>query len=459
MHMHRRLPNKQGLAVWRELTALARFVVLNLMGSAASLVIGFGASVALARWLGPAGRGLFGVMISANSLALALTSVGLPLAVIYFASRRDASPAKILGNMLLCALVLTALFIPLGVFGYEQLAHALGHGAGGRAWILVAVLVPVVFLDWTTHGQIQGMMLFGRFNILLTFSRVAYALAIVVLLGVLNLGVSGAVIATALASGVMIAGSLGPILERGRPRIEMALLRRMMSYGSRVQIGAIFQITNARLDVIVMQLYRPLSQVGYYVIAENVAELVITLARAFQSSVMPLTSSYDGDQLQASTSIDSVRHYGILATVGVFCTAIFGPLIILFAFGSQYSAAIVPMLVLLPGVWFMGAGVVIQGDLGGRGYPGISSALAGLAAGATVLLDFMLIPPFGAIGAAVASVIAYTTFGVASLVALHRVSGIPLRELTIPTRADLARYGSLPRRLIVRLKAASSGNE
>ena len=106
------------------------------------------------------------------------------------------------------------------------------------------------------------------------------------------------------------------------------------------------------------------------------------------------------------------------------------------------------MLILLPGIWFLGVGTVVQGDLGGRGRPGASSALAGLAAGVTVLLDFTCIPPFGVIGAVLASVAAYATFGVASLIALHRVSRVSLRESLVPTRGDLLLYWNLARRLV-----------
>jgi O-antigen/teichoic acid export membrane protein len=450
--IHDLITKGRRIFTWQPLNPLARFVTFNMLGSAGSLLIGFGASIGLARWLGPSGRGFLGFMISVNSLALALASVGLPIAVIYFASRRDAEPAKILGDTLLYAAVMAVLLVPAGVLLDGQLAGLLSHGEGALSWALTVVLVPIVFLDWTTHGQLQGMMRFGRFNVLVVLSRVAYALAIVLLLGVLDLGVPGGLIATGVASGVMILGSLKPILERGSPRIDRALLRRMLHYGSRVQVGAIFQITNARLDVIILQFYRPLSQVGYYIVAQNVAELVITLARAFQGSMLPLASHYEGDERQAATSVDSIRHYGILAAAGVLGNAILGPLVIFFAFGSQFKPAIVPMLVLLPGIWFLGTGIVIQGDLGGRGRPGMSSALTGLAAGVTVVLDFALIPPLGVMGAALASVAAYSTFGVASLIALHRISGIPLRQLVVPTRADIALYLGLPRRAVSRIR-------
>lgn len=447
-------PTRAGrrIAAWRQLNPLTRFVTFNMLGSATSLLIGFGASIGLARWLGPSGRGLLGLMVSLNSLALALTSVGLPLAVVYFASRRDAEPAKILGGTLLYGGLMAALFIPAGLLLGGQFADLLSHGYGSLAWALTAVLVPVVFVDWTTHGQLQGMMRFGLFNVLLVSSQVAYAVVIVVLLGVLNLGVAGGVIAMGVQSGVMILGSLRLILKSGRPKLDRALLRRMLRYGSRVQVGAIFQITNARLDIIILHFYRPLAQVGYYVVAENIAELVITLARAFQGGVLPLVSRYEGEERQANTSVDAIRHYGILAALGVLGNAVLGPLVIFFAFGSQFRSAIVPMLILLPGVWFLGVGVVVQGDLGGRGRPGTSSALAGLAAGATVVLDFALIPPLGAVGAALASVVAYTTFGMASLIALHRASGVSLRRLVLPTRSDLAQYRALPRRAVSQLR-------
>lgn len=448
-------PSGRRVSAWRRLNPLARFVTLNMLGSGASLLIGFAASVGLARWLGPSGRGLLGLMISVNSLALALTSAGLPLAVVYFASRRDVQPARILGGTLLYGGAMAALFIPAGLLLGGVFAELLSDGYGSLAWALTAVLVPVVFIDWTTHGQLQGMMRFGFFNVLLVGSQVAYAVVVVVLLGVFNLGVAGGVIAAGAQSAVMIVGSLTVILRDGAPRLDRALLRRMLHYGSRVQVGAIFQITNARLDVIVLHFFRPLTQVGYYVVAENIAELVITLARAFQGGVLPLVSRYEGEDRQAATSVDAVRHYGILAALGVLGDAVLGSLVIFFAFGSQFRPAIVPMLILLPGIWFLGVGVVIQGDLGGRGRPGASSALAGLAAGATVVLDFALIPPLGVIGAALASVVAYTTFGFASLVTLRRVSGVPLRRLVIPTRDDARQYLALPRRVVAQLRRSS----
>ncbi len=455
--MHRLLARVRDVRARPTGNLLARFVALNMMGVFATGVIGFVASIVLARLLGPSDRGLVALMYSVSSLALVLAGLGVPWATIYYAKRSDATPQGLLGNSLLQAGVMAAVLVPAAWVGYQWLANTFGQGEGGTTWVLAAVLVPIVFLDWTTHGQLQGMLLFGRYNMLSILAKIAYLLTILVLLGIFSLGVAAGMYAYIVASLVMIGGALRPILASRRPQIELQLLRRMLHYGSRVQVGSIFQVAMARLDIVILQLFRPLSQVGYYVVAQTIAELLLQLSGAFQMSVMPLVSRYQGDMRQATTSADSVRHYGLVGGAATIGNAFFGTAIILFAYGSQYQSAIVPMLVLLPGIWFLGMGSVIQGDLSGRGRPGLSSQLAGLAAVVTIVLDLALIPPFGVIGAAIASVIAYTTYGVVSLMALRNLSGIPIRRLVTPTRADIAGYWLFLRQLPGRLRMTPRG--
>ncbi len=419
---------------------LARSLTLNVGGRVVGLVTGFASSVLLARLLGPADRGLLALMLSVSTVALAVAAIGQPLAVTYYASRRDARGPAIVGNILTQALVLTVLVVPLTALLHGPISDLVGRGQGGMTWVLAAALVPVTFLDWTISNQLLGMLRFGFYNGLKFIAGIGYTLAVVLLLAVFHLGVAGGLIATALGSVITVAGCVRPILGRGRPVLDRSLMKDMLRYGSRVQVGVIFQMVNYRLDVIVMQFFRPLKQVGFYVAAQTVAEFVITIATAFQSSLLPLVSHYEGDERQDVISASSLRHHGILAGAAVLANAVVGTAIIYFAYGPEFRPAVVPMLVLLPGVWFLGMGLVIQSDLGGRGRPGLSSKLAALAASVTVVLDLILIPRLGVLGGALASVCAYTTFGVASLVALQRVSGIPLLELVVPKRADFALY-------------------
>jgi O-antigen/teichoic acid export membrane protein len=435
---------------------LARSVTVNIAGTAVSLVVAFVASILLARWLGPSGRGLLAIMVQSANVVFALSALGVPVAVTYYASRPDVSSQRLLGNSLLSAAVLAIVFVPLFWLLRGPIGDLVARGHSGSAWVLAGALVPLTFLDWSTHNQLLGTLRFVRFNVLVVVSRLAYVAAICALVGAGGLGVTGGLAALGLASVVMVVGSLPPLLRGGPPVVDGGLFRALVRYGSRVQVGTILQLLNYRFDVFILQFFRPLREVGYYVAASVLAELVITLANAFQSSVLPLVSHYEGDERQAATTRASLRHHGILAFAATLANAAFAPLVIVYAYGASFHPSLVPMFILLPGMWFLGTGTVVAGDLRGRGRPGLSSAVAAASVIVTVALDFALIPPFGIAGAAVASVAAYVVYGVGSLVALERASAIPLRELVIPTRADFALYATAARRALARLRGPAA---
>jgi O-antigen/teichoic acid export membrane protein len=110
---------------------------------------------------------------------------------------------------------------------------------------------------------------------------------------------------------------------------------------------------------------------------------------------------------------------------------------ILYGFGPGFHSALVPFLILLPGMWFLAAGGLVEDALAGRGRPGLSSILAGIEVGITIGLDLLLIPRYGAIGGAVASVCAYSFYGTASIITVSRLDGVKARSLLFANRCEL----------------------
>jgi stage V sporulation protein B len=437
--------------------AFARSIGLNFFGQVAVLVLGIVPSLLVARWLGPSDRGLLGLMLTASGIVLVVVNVGLTTAVAYFSSRRDAPHGALFGNSLLYGVLLLVVLTPPAWFYSDQIADLIARGRGGHLWALAAALVSLTFLDWTTHNQLLGRFRFGLYNVLITLSKVVSLIGVVVLIGVAGKGIGGYLVATGAGNLLVIVGSATVILRWAKPRIDRALFRTMLAYGSKVQLGGLFQLFNSRFDVFILQFYRPLSAVGYYVVAQTLAELVMVLARAFQSSILPLVS-YDSDDpdRQADSTVMSMRHHAILAGGATVVNAVFSPLLILFGYGDAFRPALLPFFIILPGVWFFGTGLVAANDLNGRGRPGLSSALSAVAVSITLGLDFLLIPPYGVTGAAIASLVAYTVLGVTSLIALGRVSGVRTRDL-MPTRAELALYPAASRVVFSRVQSFVAG--
>jgi O-antigen/teichoic acid export membrane protein len=101
-------------------------------------------------------------------------------------------------------------------------------------------------------------------------------------------------------------------------------------------------------------------------------------------------------------------------------------------YGEAFQGSVVPTYILIAGLCGAGVSGVITAFLYGAGRPGLNSLALGAGLVGTVVLDLLLIPSFGVIGAAVASSVAYlTTTGV-----LVRCFVLVARESEATSRED-----------------------
>jgi O-antigen/teichoic acid export membrane protein len=109
-------------------------------------------------------------------------------------------------------------------------------------------------------------------------------------------------------------------------------------------------------------------------------------------------------------------------------------------FGAQYRASIPAFLILLPGmVFYMVYRVVARFFVAtDRQQANIASELTSLAT--NVGLNLWLIPKYGILGAALASLVSYTLSATFILTAFRIATGIGVRRMLVVDRADLELY-------------------
>jgi O-antigen/teichoic acid export membrane protein len=132
-----------------------------------------------------------------------------------------------------------------------------------------------------------------------------------------------------------------------------------------------------------------------------------------------------------------VRRYAIASLAFAVLLALALPALVPLVFGSEFSPAVPVAEVLLLGTVLMGAKDVLAGGAQAVGRPWLASrcelvALVVTAAGLAALL-----PLFGVMGAAIASVIAYGTALGLLVVGSVREFGLSLGSLARPTSDDL----------------------
>lgn len=117
---------------------------------------------------------------------------------------------------------------------------------------------------------------------------------------------------------------------------------------------------------------------------------------------------------------------GMFAAADFLCATIFGP---------EFRDAATALRVLILGVFGIVALKQLGNALTGQGRPLLATVAIGMAFCLTVVLDILLIPPYGGLGAAVASSVSYTVGGVLIAVIFARALDIRIREL-IPRPSD-----------------------
>ena len=169
---------------------------------------------------------------------------------------------------------------------------------------------------------------------------------------------------------------------------------------------------NLRLDFIVLSVLTGPAVLGVYAIASRFAELVKILGLALAYVFYPKFAR-DGP-VKATVNVQRlIPKAGALTAGSVVVLWVAAGLVIPAFYGSHFASAITPSRIILLGLPLEGVAAVITAFLYGVGRPGLNSCAMGAGLIATVLLDLLLIPPFGAVGAAIASAVAYLSTALA----------------------------------------------
>ncbi len=405
-----------------------------------ALGLGFVTSVITARVLGPSDRGLLAVLQTQAVLTFSVLSLGLGPAITYYGARRPRLRPRLLaiglGHTVVVGVVAMAAALAIG----DRVLTWKGQEPSMALVILTALVVPASFLQVVALSMLNATRSYRSVNVLNVVARVATFVATLIVIVALGWGVTGGLVVLLTLSLAFVVGSIPELARMGIGRPRRPLIAAVLSYGGRVQVANIIRLAAGKLDVLLLAWLTGLDIVGVYAVALLVGEVVLQIPRSLGFVVMPLVAADRGGS--SGLAARAVRLNGTATLAAVVIAAIAGPFLILVAFGDDFTGALVPFLLLLPGLWFTSAANLAAFVCSGRGRPGLTSLLAGLDAAATVVFDIALIPFFGSTGAAVASSLAGVAFGVASIIALARLDGVPARTLLVLRPAEMREYAA-----------------
>ncbi|MFV0458025.1 MAG: lipopolysaccharide biosynthesis protein [Actinomycetales bacterium] len=210
-------------------------------------------------------------------------------------------------------------------------------------------------------------------------------------------------------------------------------IRSIAFFGLRGWPGVLSNLVNFRLDQAMLALMVDPRLLGFYVVAVTFSELPGVATAVLKQMVFAESSSRDDVWLVARAA----RTVGlIVAILAVLGCALAEPLIHLL-FGERFLPAVGLSRVLLIATVPLALDQLIGSGLLTLGRPGLRAIAQSLAALVTVAGLLTLVPMIGVMGAALTSLVAYTTTMLVTALMLCRLSELRLTDLFLPRVADL----------------------
>ncbi|EON75882.1 hypothetical protein ADIS_3639 [Lunatimonas lonarensis] len=401
-------------------------------------IIGFGlgTSVITARYLGPENNGIIAALLVYPSIFMTIGSMGIRQSTTYFLGKGIFPEEKIKTTVTQIWLLTSLISLIACYYLMTQLSRS-----GERLDYVLLALLPIPFTLFNTYNQ--GIFL-GK-NEIKVFNRINWIptvfifLFTAILLIVFRFGIKG----------YMIALAIGPIpifilllfknkfIDSFSLKIDWMILKKMIGLGTTYAIALLIINLNLKLDIILLDNLSDAYQTGIYAKGAGITQYLWQIPMLFSTIIFARSATSKNEREFSIKVTQLLRVSFAVVGIGVIFLLLFSEDIIKILYGGQFKDSVSVLKILLPGVLFFTIFKSMNQDLAGRGKPWVSMYAMIPALIINIAINLILIPKYGANGAAIASTTSYTT---ASILFLHNYSKqveIPLSSILKYKRSDL----------------------
>ncbi len=398
----------------------------------------FVALLLVTRALGPSGRGTIAFITVTAILLARVARLGVSEATTVYAAQRVPARAALLANLLLSSTIGSVAGATVFCGALVALPEAQPFGVGTEEVVLIWFGAVGSALADAGYAFVLGCSRFRLHALVTAASAWAYALVVAAVWLVADLTVVSAAlawIAVQVLKGVVLLTLAAR--DSGLARPNVGLLVESIRFGIRGWFGTLSDALNDRFDQLLTAYIASHATLGFYAVAVNASEMLFYLPAAAATAILPLAAQERADGRREHV-VGAFRAVGLFTVVAAGVAALLGPVLLPLVFGSPFDESVAPFLLLLPGTVGFLALVVFSNGLFASGAPGRSSLGPVVSLGSTVVLDVLLIPAYGAGGAAAAASMGNLLGGFVALLLFRRLVGFSWRSLVVPRRTDAA---------------------
>lgn len=401
----------------------------------------------VARALGPTNKGIISVALLCPYLFFTIFNFSIGLGIIHHTGKRQYELKAFAGSALALFAVLTIMSLLAFFATVFFFRHILYRGIELKYLMVAGISIPFNLMLYCFSSILQGNMEIKSYNIanqMLYYSNLLFVLLFLLLS---RLTAIEAVIAG--ISGIVIGGivALLKVLRMaGGISFDIELTKSLMRDGGKIQIGAIATFLYTQANVFILNYYAPPAEVGFYSVALSLASVLFFFSVSLEVGLYPKVSHATMEEAVHLVQV-ATRQILLISALAAVLVAVFAKEIVGIYGGSAFLPAVTPLILLLPGTVIFIIPKILATLWVRKGWFFPLTLIAGCTALISICFNILLIPKYGANGAALATTLTYFFSGVVGLFLFWKFANRDLGQLLIPNRNDLTLFLSIYREI------------
>lgn len=418
----------------RETLRFVDSTVILVITQSFGLLIGFVVSVLVSRLLGPEGKGIFSLLFGLATILFGISNLGLGYASQYFISRKPETFRAHFGNVLVFPLIAAVLVITSFCMTFPFWQPRL-EGLSLTDLLPVFVMLPLMLIYEACCQLLVVLKRIGKRSVaVMSQGGVSLLSAIALLVG----GASAVGVSFSYVFGWLLGGILAflfVIRTGGFPsRPTLTLLRETVNYSAGIWFAGLVKGLFTRADFLFLYSLRSAAEAGIYSVAAALTSGIIITMHAVLTMFYPRTSAMTTDEANRTTPFYYRQMQIVMFAAALVTLVASHPMLLVF--GRAFSGGAVPMIALIVAMAVGGLNGILYHHLLGRGKARMMSVITMTTLLQSVLLNSMLVPKFGMIGAAIATLGALIGENLILTVIFCSLSGFSVRSLYAFRRDD-----------------------
>jgi O-antigen/teichoic acid export membrane protein len=301
-----------------------------------------------------------------------------------------------------------------------------GHTTLSRLILIAGCVICVQNLAVPGLAWLRAESRAFLYSLLSIGTMLATLLANIVLVGILNWGLEGAFIATGVGYICLVVCTLGIVIFHAGIRIRVDIAWNLLGFGLPLIVSFVSYWILQLSDRYLLSLLGSLTETAKYSVAYTLGTALTVVVIGPFTLAWPATMFTIAKRKDAAHIFQLVfRWLGLFLLLAAFLLSLLGKLILDWFFPVAYRSVgfVIPIVAI--SIVFYGMYYVLMVGSNVKGRSWMNSIFTLLAAIVNVIMNLVLIPHYGAMGAAVATLVGYIVLALAAYIANQKIYPIP----------------------------------